>query len=403
MIKKVLTYIFIILIVALGIQFVVNFLKTEHDIDYILSVDGDNANVNEIYRKSGDIDYYFLNIEYKGNKYFFEIDNYFNKQKEIVQNITISKFDDYLCMSLEYIDDLNSMPLCSKDGNLYSYISLNSKYDFSSIIKDYQFKDTSEISSYSDLTINKDFLYDNENLLIYNYKEIIKIKNNDINQLTFSTYDDYKNTYGTLVGEYYVIPKNNNTPEYSAYMTYNLTNDVIKSLELPEKMSRQIYINGVYDNKLYVFDKSNLRQYEIDPSNNEITIVGTKDKSGILYKDGALTTVSVQELNSDVITFSEDISAYSNIDYDEIYVLDKYAIYLKGNNFYKVYKDQIDNPILLFSESNFKEVKVREGKIYYIKNDSLYRYDDYGILQLVKREEFKYNSQNIFDVYIAED
>lgn len=403
MIKKVLTYIFIILIVALGIQFVVNFLKTEHDIDYILSVDGENANINEIYRKSGDIDYYFLNIEYKGNKYFFEIDNYFNKQKEIIQNITISKFDDYLCMSLEYIDDLNSMPLCSKDGNLYSYISLNSKYDFSSIIKDYQFKDTSEISSYSDLTINKDFLYDNENLLIYNYKEIIKIKNNDINQLTFSTYDDYKNTYGTLVGEYYVIPKNNNTPEYSAYMTYNLTNDVIKSLELPEKMSRQIYINGVYDNKLYVFDKSNLRQYEIDPSNNEITIVGTKDKSGILYKDGALTTVSVQELNSDVITFSEDISAYSNIDYDEIYVLDKYAIYLKGNNFYKVYKDQIDNPILLFSESNFKEVKVREGKIYYIKNDSLYRYDDYGILQLVKREEFKYNSQNIFDVYIAED
>ena len=47
-------------------------------------------------------------------------------------------------------------------------------------------------------------------------------------------------------------------------------------------------------------------------------------------------------------------------------------------------------------------IKLIDG-IYYIKEDTLYKYNEYGIVDLIKREEFKYNSKNIFDVYIKED
>ncbi|MBO5375714.1 MAG: hypothetical protein J6A52_02575 [Bacilli bacterium] len=403
MIKKIFSYVFVIVIIVLSMQLVINFLKTEHDVNYTLTVNDENVEINERYEKKGKLNHYFLNINYQNNNYFFEIDNHFNKQKEIVKKINVAEFDDYLCISIDYINDYSSTPICSKDGNLYSYLTLKDKYDFSSMIKNNPLKDKSDTSTYSDITINKDYLSDNEIILIYNYKEIVKIKNDDIKQLKFSSYDDYKNTYGALVGEYYIIPKNNNTPEYSAYITYNLTTDVIKDIEIPNKMSKQLYINGIHDNKLYLFDKSKLIQYEVDPYNNTMNIVGTTEKDGVLYKDGELTNISVYELNNSTVTFSEDISEYSSITYDKIFALDKYAIYIKGNNFYKVYKEQLDKPILLFSDSNFKEVKVKEDEIYYIKEDTLYKYTEYGIVDLIKREEFKYNSKNIFDVYIKED
>ena len=403
MIKKILTYVFVIILIVLSMQLVINFLKTEHDVNYTLSVDDENVEISEIYKKAGKLNYYFLNVNYQNINYFFEIDNHFNKQKEIVEKVNIVEFDDYLCMSLDYINNYSSTPICSKEGNLYSYLTLQDKYDFSSMIKNNPLKDKSETTTYSDITINKDHLLDNEIILIYNYKEIVKVKKDDIKQLNFSSYDDYKNTYGSLIGEYYIIPKNNNTPEYSTYITYDIVNDVIKQLEIPKKMSRQLYINGIYENKLYLFDKSNLIQYEIDPYNDKVEIVGTTEKNGILYKDGKLTDISVYELNNSVVTFSEDLSAYSSIEYDQIQLLDKYAIYIKDNNFYKVYKDYVDKPILLFSESGFKEVKIRENGIYYIKNDTLYKYTEYGTVELIKREEFKYNSQNIFNVYIKED
>ena len=52
------------------------------------------------------------------------------------------------------------------------------------------------------------------------------------------------------------------------------------------------------------------------------------------------------------------------------------------------------------SDTYAKEVKVKNDRIYFIADDYLYRYDEYGITSLVKREEFKYNFNNIYDVYI---
>ena len=54
----------------------------------------------------------------------------------------------------------------------------------------------------------------------------------------------------------------------------------------------------------------------------------------------------------------------------------------------------------LFVEDDAKEIKVKNNSIYYVKDDSIYRYNKYGKVKLITRNELKYNYENVFDVYI---
>ena len=49
MIKKIFSYVFVIVIIVLSMQLVINFLKTEHDVNYTLTVNDENVESGEIF------------------------------------------------------------------------------------------------------------------------------------------------------------------------------------------------------------------------------------------------------------------------------------------------------------------------------------------------------------------
>ena len=165
-------------------------------------------------------------------------------------------------------------------------------------------------------------------------------------------------------------------------------------------LNKQSYINGVYDNKLYIFDKSDKRQFEFDPYTDEINLVGTVDNEGIVINNGKKESISVYDLEKSEVKFTEDLSIYSKLDYDAIYVDDDYAVYSKEGTYYKVYNDYVDIPIYLFYEPDIHNVKVANGNVYYIKGDLLYKHNSFGSFVVASRNEFIYNYDNIFDVYV---
>ena len=406
MLKKVISISFFFFFFILGFQLFIIYLKTEHEINYMIENNYGLFYINESYEKINEKDYYFFDINFNDVNYLFQSDNYFNKQKEVIKDIEVFNSDNISCIALVYIDDeKSSSPLCSQDGVLSSYYKFKDIDGFGDFLKsipnfwsNISFDD--EKNEISDVYINSGYIYDDEVFLIYNYKNIIKFDKDFEELLPFSVYDNYKNTIGILVDKYYLIPKMNSNPEYNVYLIFDVENGVIKDIEFSNPISKQLYVNGVYDNKLYLFDKSNLVQYSINPSNGEYLIVGDKNSKGINYQNGVLSEISVYDLSDNVIKFSDDISQYSSIDYDLIFSFESYAIYQKNGKFYKVYKDYLSSPIYLFENSNAKEVKVKSNRIYFIEDNCLYRYDDYGLFNLIKREEFKYNYENIYDVYI---
>lgn len=406
MIKKVLSITLLIFLMFLIFQFSINYFKTDHYLEYTLEVGRDNYEIKETYNKRSNNDYYFIEIDSNDGKFFFTIDNKFNKQKQIVKDIKTFRDEDVFCISLVYSGSNNiSSPICSKEGNLYSFVSIKDDYDFSSYLEDIKayskklLEQSEDYSDYLDISVN-DNLYDDETLLIYNYQTLIEYSKNEQYSLQFSSSDSYKNEFGFLVDHYYLVPDIDSGPDFSTYLSFDIKGGYNDEIELPNNISKQSYINGIYDDKLYIFDKSNKVQYSIDPNSKKVEITGDENNKAFVYQNGSDKSMSVYDLDNEKVLFSLNTSDYKDIEYDDIYVYDEFAIYSLDNNYYKVYRSHLDNPIFLFNQENVKELKIKKDRIYYIVDNFIYRYDDYGLVKLAKREEFKYNYENIYDVYV---
>ena len=408
MIKKIITFSLLLLFLTLLLEFGINYFKTSHHVEYDIS----GYTVEEDYIKKSGKDYYLIKASKDGKEYIFNAQNEFNKNEKIIKEIISYDTDDISCATIIYTNDSSSTPLCYKDKILHSYISVENEPGMSEYLKQLNKyaedkitpSDESYVFAYNE--IYKNNLYKNEDIIMYNYKNIIKINGERTMTFDFSNKDVFKNEYGTLVGKYYVIPKMRNSIEFSHYLIVDLEKETVEEIDLTRevsaKISSQMYVNGIYNSNLYIFDKSNLVQYEINPGKGEIKVVGNKDKKGIVYKNGQEEEIGVYTLNNEKVTFTENYDAYKEIDYDQIFLTSNGAVYVKDGVFYKVYNNYLKNPIYLFEAKNVQDIKVKENNIYYINDQFLYRYNDYGNVKILKREQFKYDYTNIYDVYFEE-
>lgn len=408
MIKKIITFSLLLLFLTLLLEFGINYFKTSHHVEYDIS----GYTVEEDYIKKSGKDYYLIKASKDGKEYIFNAQNEFNKNEKIIKEIISYDTDDISCATIIYTNNSSSTPLCYKDKILHSYISIENEPGMSEYLKQLNkyaedkitSSDESYVFAYNE--IYKNNLYKNEDIIMYNYKNIIKINGERTMTFDFSNKDVFKNEYGTLVGKYYVIPKMRNNIEFSHYLIVDLEKETVEEIDLARevsaKISSQMYVNGIYNSNLYIFDKSNLVQYEINPDKGEIKVVGNKDKKGIVYKNGQEEEIGVYTLNNEKVKFTENYDAYKEIDYDQIFLTSNGAVYVKDGVFYKVYNNYLKNPIYLFEAKNVQDIKVKEDNIYYINDQFLYRYNDYGNVRILKREQFKYDYTNIYDVYFEE-
>lgn len=403
--KKIVSFILVLAIIFFCFQFCVTLFKKEHNISYLIKVLDKNFAIHEEYYKDKDIDYYYLEITLDKAKFVFDVDNTFNKQKKIIETIKIYETKDLVCLSPVYIKNNNDPDIvCNLDGDQYSYTSIKEKYNLSEFINSINnFNEDKYLIDNSNETIDrnkvyKGNMYDNENIIMYNYSTLNKISKNKNSIIRFATYDIYNNKLGILIGRYYVLPKFEKKPEYSKILIIDIETENIKEIEIKEKLSTNIYINGVVDNKLYLFDKSNMAQYEIDPIKRHYRIIGNKSENAQYY-DGKWQTRNIYDFSKKEIKFEENYPIKEN--YKEAFETNKFYYYYNSDNeFYKVYKKNLNNPIYLFKHDDIEEVNVYNDKIYFISDDTLYRYDSTGVKSILVNNELQYNYDNIYSVYL---
>ena len=389
-------------------QFAVNYLKSGHFISYTIETSS-IFSIDEKYTKNKNDDYYLINVNVDDKSFIFDIDNYFNKQRKIVKDVKVYNNDNLYCLSLIFIDKYSSEPICYKDDKLLSYYYSKNNYDLNEYVSSIpsfelnKYDKDSEKKKVDNIIVYSDNLFEDEILSLYEHKKVHFMKKYYNRSFIFSNRDNYKNTLGTIVDDYYVIPRYTGEPTIKSFVKYEIIGGIKREFKANYEISKQSYVNGVYDGKLYIFDKSNMKQYQIDPKNETVTITGDEEHEAFAFINGEEKRVSVYDLNSNEVKFSKKYDEYKDIDYDDIFINNYYAIYRKGDNFYKVYLDYIDKPILLFNESGAKEVKLVEDSLYYIKGDKIFRYSKYGIQTLIVCDELKYNYENVFDIFISEE
>lgn len=413
-ISKVLPLIVFFLLLLAAVQLVYTFFKTEHSVSYSIRK---NDSVFEIQEDYQDGNYYFR-ISDGSHVYHYENRSNFNKQEEVINDIMVSDIDGYRCIYPVYqniafnqLGSYNNIS-CSKDGITYMGEALTNVISLDSFQKEIQSSNQYVYSGWSEKESDSGALiggrYYTDNLLpnfyiaIWNYRQLINLSSTFQSYAAVSENDIYENEYGTLVGQYYVIPVPDGTATYKYYKVVDLISNSVETYDFPDPISTDSYINGVVDDKLYIFDRSNLAQYEIDPK--EAIVNKTRDKDNVKYYDGEeWSTKNVYEMKLEEIHFGKNLFTIPELQSyqpSEIVESLRYYYLLVGNQIYKIDKKDITHPIILLTLGNPRELVVNDDYLFYIDGTTLYYYEEtIGAKPVFTDSMFEYTYHNVYTVY----
>lgn len=403
MIKKSISFTLVLSLLFLCYQAVVVFVKNSHVIEY--EVNG--FTIEEEYQKNSEEEYYIFKVTDGKNEFAFDTNNDFNKQKEVVEDVSIYEENELYCISLIYKNNSSSSgPVCVDNNGLHIMDKKKESEWYKEYVKSLPSKDVeeypeeSDVKKQKDISVNKDYLAKNEILMIYDYQSAYFFDYDRLHAASYTNSYETPNNLGRIVGKYYLIPRLISIPTFNTFVKYNIETAVKTEINMIYKISKKSYINGVYNDKLYIFDPDELIQYEIDPYTDDVKITGDKDNPAFAYIDGEKTNIEVEEMKNRVVIFSEKTSDFEEIDYDSIFPGKKYFIYVKNGVFYKAYNKYPNIKIRLFEEKNAKNIKIKEDNIYFMKDNTIYRYNKNGITNLATKENIIKGIDEPYDVYL---
>ena len=146
-----------------------------------------------------------------------------------------------------------------------------------------------------------------------------------------------------------------------------------------------MYYLGYIDNKVYLFDKSDLKEYEIDLNKKKVKVVSDSEKA--FYYDAGKSDISINKLKYNNISFNYNYLYNSSI-------VDK-------NILININRKGLTNFKYVISNSSVSDIIRRnEYDIFYISGENLYKYNIYkGEQLLLNNFEWNFNYRNKIFVY----
>lgn len=421
--KKAMPILLIIGCLGLILQVAVNVFTVEKNSDYTLKTDENVYSIKEHLEVIDEVSYYNIGITDKdGQVYTVFLEKNLNKQTEIVRDIKTFKSNNLSCIFPIFRRGVTGNVTCLYNGEAvsYDYLKQMGNADVKTIVEklksekyshktweertssvEKMFAEGRGIDVYTD-NILKDYTF-----LIWRYKGLYILKNDDLLIKDYLEKDIYDNTLSAIVGRYYVTAeKKTETFRVSELVYYNTKELGRGKIILPDATSSDIYFNGVVGNVLYMTDIGNKKQFVINPASEKVTEVGNAEKGFITFVDGEKKEVSANEFLTSKVYFSNAL-----VTNDEI--IKKYGAdvqikrdgefyYFKCSNgkFYRAHIDSPDKAEVLFSFNNITEWKVKNGDILLAAGDMVYFYNEKeGLLPIANNKELLYNSNNIIDFW----
>lgn len=396
--KRIILVVFLLVLVYFGYRI----LYKEHEVIYII----DKYNIHEHFYINKNHNYDLI-INNKKQNYTYTINNNLSKQKRIIKQIKTYKSNNLICIVPIYKKDIDLDIYCNLDNAQVSndYLIKTNNEDFKVIkkkIKKYKIKLPSNsvvYKKYKNNTVFQENILDNYNFYIWNYKGILILNNKELKYQKILKYDLYDNIMATTIDRYYVLFENTNVNGIENIYYYDSKSKKLNTFKLKEKISKDSYINGVIDNIIYVTDRREKKEYQINIPKQTITQIDD-NINYIVYENNNKKLLSKSDF------FMED-QYFDNKQIKDDKVTNSLEL-VKDNNYYYYYKDgkiykALDtdktHPILLLELEDVKEWKVYDGTIIIMARDTIYSYTEKGGLRkIVSSNELKYNYKNIYKI-----
>lgn len=395
--KLVLVIIFCILIS----QIFLFIFKTSHEVSYKIKIDKDVYDVREIYKNKK----YHINIKYKKRDFIFLLDDNFHKKEKIIKDIISYKKDNLICL---YLPNTNTEIVCNDSKVVGTYqVFKDSLDEFVDILDKKGYKvieqDSKNVKRLGNIKINTNNLLDNHYIYVYQYNGFYSINSNDYEKIKLFNKETYKNDFGVLVGKYYVIYDYDQNYDCNTLYVIDMVKNKVKTIKLKFNISKNSYINGIYDDELYIFDRDSVKQYKINPRKRSVEEIANKNKKAVIYEGLKKVYYDVYDLKKKDIYFKDQSyilkDIMSNTSFDYLEEINDCYYYLSNDKMY-LYDSVLDKKKLLFTVHDISNILLREDSIYYIYNDGLYRYHVGNLNKILTYEDFKFNNENRVQVYV---
>lgn len=389
--------VFLLIIFIILLIVILNVFKS-NNLKYDLKINNKKIHITEKYTKTSK----YIEINTGKNIYPVEYINVPKNNKKIVNNIYYYNNDSIECILPILNNEIITDVMCFVDNIIYDYTEISGEYpDIDKFVKsinlykirnkdynDYKYKKISTIKYNLD-TINKNVVITTYRGLLIN-GEKIDLFSNDI----------YSNEISTFLGDYYLTADYNTQYSFNIFYLVNLKSKEIVKLKSKNDISFDSYIQGIVDNKIYLYDKDNEIQYEIDINNKKINIVSSGDhvKFYINHKWEKINkTKANKEMYFDYSSLDNKFSRYDVVKENDYYyyLLKKdgilYKLYRVDKNNINIYKYIMNIPVTDFI--------INDNYIYYVYKNKLYYYsDDIGKKILLENSELEFN--NLIKYYI---
>jgi len=401
--KKTIKRIIIIFSVILIIQLIMLVFKTQHEIQYEIKNNKETFKITETYKNKA---YHFKINMNKKNFTFYTNHNYHKKEK-VLKEIEYYQKDNLICI---YPVIENTNIICSENNTLLSYnIIQNKTKEFVQELKKkgYQHPSWNEkeqnYTTLEQIEVDTNAINENTNIYIWKYNGFYSV-GKELETLNTFEKDTYLNNLGIKVGNYYVVADYDQKYDFNKFYIYNMKNNKKKELKLKQEISKDSYILGVVEEKLYIFDKDELKEYEINPKKRKIKEVGNKKDGGLFYDGKEFKKVSIYEFNKDEPKYFQTDTSYLQkvVDKTTLNYINKnndiFYYYDKDNKFWL--QDSITNQKILLFNQKVSDIQMLENDIYYIVENKIYEYkENEKAKEIIKYEELNFNSKNRFTVY----
>ena len=390
--NKLLLLIVIFLILVLICKAMLSFKTINYNI-------GENK-ISEIYEDGK----YYIEIKTKKHIYPIRVFNSINNKRKILKKLYIYSDKSIECVLPIINSTIYSDFICYKDGIIYNYhdiIGENKKLDqYIEKIEEYNINDfKNENGKEKQIGIIKYNIFKgfNHKIAITTYKGLII---NDM-ELNIFKKDIYNNRISTFINNYYLIADYENEYSFNYFYLINLKTNEISKIKSKDEISYDSYIQGIVSNKVYLYDRNNEIQYEIDIKNRKINISSDGDHIKY-YSNNKWEKLNKVKANKEIYFNYESLDNRFP-DYDYVKSIDNYYYLFKKDGIsYKVYKvDKSRIEVYKYiCEVPTTNISFKDDYLYYVYKNKLYYYgDNLGLKVLLENPELEFNNTIKYYIY----
>lgn len=429
--KKMFSIVVILLLLYIISQTIYSYTRGSRVTKYNLVIDEVEYQIKENFTSG------FKNREtnrFEKSNYYFEINTNdgavisfkmvgdFTGKRELIKNLKIYDDNNMMCIYPIFKDEIHAVDVICKDNEKqYLFGSLkgqnNNIDDFVASLK----KEGHDHPSWNDANneekkVENFIMYpanfiEDQIITLWLYKGFSKITKESDRMFLFSQ-EQYKPLLTSMVNQYYVIPDYGKDHKFERFFVTNLLTGKMDTLKMDKPISYDSFIQGVVDNKIYLIDKNEKTQYSIDIYSKRVEITGDENNNTKYYDHGKWESKTIFETIDNTLLFNvqgnipEKLKSYNPLYVDDVGGTTDgyYYLYIKENNIINVYrvdKQNLDILTLLFSVSSIKDIQYESSDIYFVKDDTLFMYrDELGVRPLIKYNEFRFNQDKLYNVYI---